>query len=397
MVNSNDGGANVSINGGESWTDQDFPTAQFYNVFTTAHVPYHVCGAQQDNSTACVPSTGSGELYQVGGGESGYIAPDPRRHGRLLRRQLRRAADAHQPAHRRAPRDQRLARQPDGLLGRATSTERFQWTFPIVIAPTDPNTLYVTSQHVWKSTNEGQSWQRISPDLTRHDPATLGPSGGPITLDQTGVETYATIFTLAPSPLDGNVIWAGSDDGLVHVTRDGGKNWTKVTPPDLPAFTRISLIEASPHDAGDGLPRRQPLPARGPRALRLQDRRLRQDVDEDRHAAFRPTTSRARSARTPSARGCCSSAPRPASTSRSTTARRGSRCSSSCRSRRSTASQVKNDDLVIGTHGRSFYVMDNIGVLRQIGRETTNEPVVLFDPSDAIAVGLARRRRSTTS
>ena len=115
---------------------------------------------------------------------------------------------------------------------------------------TDPNTLYVTSQHVWKTTNEGQTWERISPDLTRHDPSTLGPSGGPITLDQTGVETYAVVFTLAPSSVDGRVIWAGSDDGYVHVTRDGGRNWEKVTPPDLPDYTRISLIEASPHDAG---------------------------------------------------------------------------------------------------------------------------------------------------
>jgi photosystem II stability/assembly factor-like uncharacterized protein len=128
--------------------------------------------------------------------------------------------------------------------------ERFQWTYPIVINPTDPDTLYVTSQHVWKSVDEGQSWQRISPDLTRHDPSTLGPSGGPITLDQTGVETYAVVFTLAPSPVDGQVIWAGSDDGYVHVTRDAGKSWQKVTPPDLPDYTRVSLIEASPHAAG---------------------------------------------------------------------------------------------------------------------------------------------------
>src|SRR5258708_13176831 len=138
---------------------------------------------------------------------------------------------------------------PDNPMGHASGdmTERFQWTFPIVIAPTDPKTIYVTSQHVWKSTNEGQSWQKISPDLSRHDPATMGPSGGPITLDQTGVETYAVVFALAPSPVDGRVIWAGSDDGYVHVTRDGGANWQKVTPPDLPDFIRISLIEASPH------------------------------------------------------------------------------------------------------------------------------------------------------
>ena len=172
IINSNDGGANVSVNAGESWTNQNFPTAQFYNVFTTAHVPYHVCGAQQDNSTACVSSTGDGTLYDVGGGESGYIAPDPEdtdvfyagSYGGLLTRINRRTGET-----------RAINVWPDNPMGFSSSdiTERFQWTYPIVIAPTDPNTLYATSQHVWRSTNEGQSWQRISPDLTRHDPSTM--------------------------------------------------------------------------------------------------------------------------------------------------------------------------------------------------------------------------------
>ncbi len=302
MINTNDGGANVSTNTGETWTGQDYPTAQFYNVFTTTHVPYHVCGAQQDNSTACVSSTGQGDLYQVGGGESGYIAPDPLdpdvfyagSYGGLLSRINRRTGESRM-----------VNVWPDNPMGFSSGdiTERFQWTYPIVFAPTDPKTLYVTSQHVWKTTNEGQSWQRISPDLTRHDPSTLGPSGGPITLDQTGVETYAVIFTLAPSAVDGKVIWAGSDDGLVHVTRDGGATWTKVTPPDLPEFTRISLIEASPHDAGHGVSRRQPVSARRSRAVRLQDERLRPDLDEDRQwhsrRRFRPHDSRGHAAQGP--------------------------------------------------------------------------------------------------
>jgi photosystem II stability/assembly factor-like uncharacterized protein len=381
LINSNDGGANVSINAGESWTDQDYPTAQFYNVFTTAHVPYHVCGAQQDNTTACIPSTG-GDLYTAGGGESGYIAPDPENtdvfyagsYGGLLTRINRRTGE------RRA-----INIWPDNPMGFSASdmTERFQWTFPIIIAPTDPNTLFATSQHVWKSTNEGQTWQRISPDLTRHDPSTLGPSGGPITLDQTGVETYATVFTLAPSPLVGNVIWAGSDDGLVHVTRDGGRAWSAVTPPDLPEFTRISLIEASPHDAGTAYlagnryqrSDRAPyvyktnnygkswmkivggLPATDfPRAVR-EDRKRKgllflgtetgMYVSFDDGAVWQPLRN-----------------------GLPVTPVHGI--------------QVKNDDLVIGTHGRSFYVMQNIGVLRQVTRETTNEAVVLFDPADGV-------------
>jgi photosystem II stability/assembly factor-like uncharacterized protein len=382
LINSNDGGANVSINGGESWTDQDYPTAQFYNVFTTAHVPYHVCGAQQDNSTACVPSTGSGELYAVGGGESGYIAPDPEdvdvfyagSYGGLLTRINRRTGE------RRA-----INIWPDNPMGFSSSdmTERFQWTFPIVIAPTDPNTLYATSQHVWKSTNEGQSWQRISPDLTRHDPATLGPSGGPITLDQTGVETYATVFTLAPSAVNGSVIWAGSDDGVVHVTRDAGKSWASVTPPDLPEFTRISLIEASPHEAGTAYlaGNRYQRSDRAPYVYKTSNygKSWTKIVNglpaDDFPHAIREDPKRRGLLFLGTEVGIYVSFDdgavwQPLQNSLPVTPVHGI--------------QVKNDDLVIATHGRSFYVMQNIGVLRQATREMTNEPLVLFDPADGV-------------
>jgi photosystem II stability/assembly factor-like uncharacterized protein len=381
MINSNDGGANVSVNAGETWTDQDFPTAQFYNVFTTAHVPYHVCGAQQDNSTACVPSTGTGEVYEVGGGESGYIAPDPRdkdvfyagSYGGLLTRTNVRTGE------RRS-----INVWPDNPMGFSSGdiTERFQWTYPIVIAPTNPDVLYVTSQHVWKSINEGQSWQRISPDLTRHDPSTLGPSGGPITLDQTGVETYATIFTLAPSAVDGNVLWAGSDDGLVHVTRDGGKNWQNVTPPDLPPFTRISLIEASPHSAGSAYlaGNRYQLGDRAPYVYKTADsgktwtKITKGLTGENIARAIREDKKRTGLLFLGTDTGIYVSfddgaAWQSLQLDLPVTPVHGI--------------EVRNDEVLLGTHGRSFYSLDNIGVLRLISRETTNEPVVLFHPSDA--------------
>ncbi|NIP83714.1 MAG: glycosyl hydrolase, partial [Actinobacteria bacterium] len=196
-----------------------------------------------------MPSEDPDEWYRVAGGESGYIAPDPENpdityggsYGGYLERYDRTTGNS-----------RNINIWPDNPMGWSAEdiAERFQWTFPIVFSHHDPDVLYATSQHVWRTDNEGQSWERISPDLTRADPATTGPSGGPITKDQTGVETYATIFALAPSYHDPNVIWAGSDDGLVHVTRDGGRNWTDVTPPDLPEHTRISLIEASPHTPG---------------------------------------------------------------------------------------------------------------------------------------------------
>src|SRR5262249_198913 len=125
---------------------------------------------------------------------------------------------------------------------------RFQWTYPIIISPHDPNTVYCGGNHVFRSTDEGSSWEAISPDLTFNDPETLGPSGGPITKDNTGAEVYATVFTIAESPKQQGVLWAGSDDGKLHVTQDGGKNWTEVTPPGLPDWSLMSIVEASPHD-----------------------------------------------------------------------------------------------------------------------------------------------------
>jgi hypothetical protein len=278
-------------------------------------------------------------MYPVGGGESGYIAPDPRdvdvfyagSYGGLLTR-----------INRRTGENRAINIWPDNPMGHASGdmSERFQWTYPIVFAPTDPKTLYATSQHVWKSTNEGQTWERISPDLTRHDPSTLADSGGPITLDQTGVETYATVFALAPSPLDGSVIWAGSDDGVVHVTRDGGKNWEKVTPPDLPEFARISLIAASPHDAGTAYlaANRYQRADRAPYVYRTHDygKTWRRSS-----TAFAQTTSRDRSRKTRNARDCCGSAPKPASTSRSTMAVCGNPSVSNSRSRRCTESRSR--------------------------------------------------------
>ena len=382
MIQSNDGGANVSLNAGQTWTDQDFPTAQFYNVVTTMHVPYHVCGAQQDNSTACVPSTGGGELYDVGGGESGYIAPDPEdtdvfyagSYGGLLTRINRRTGER-----------RNINVWPDNPMGHSSSdmTERFQWTFPIVIAPTNPNVLYVTSQHVWRSTNEGQSWEKISGDLTRHDASTMGPSGGPITLDQTGVETYATVFTLAPSPVDGNVIWAGSDDGLVHVTRDGGKSWQKVTPQGLPDFTRISLIDASPHAAGTAYlaGNRYQRGDRAPYVYKTSDygkswtKIVAGIPGDDFPRAIREDKVRKGLLFLGTEQGMFVSF------------NDGARWQSLRTDLPVTPVHgiaVKDNDLVIGTHGRSFYVMDNISVLRQANAAMTTEPLVLFDPADAV-------------
>ena len=264
LVNGNDGGGAISTAGGRGWSPQDFATAQFYHAVTTKHVPFHICGSQQDNSTACVSSAmqggfgggggggggGGNPLYAVGGGEPGYIAPDPKdvdvfyggtNNGGFLTRFNRRTGQLRE-----------VNPYPRMFQGEPSSAvkERWQWTYPIIFSPVDQNVLYTSSQHVWKTTNNGQTWTKISGDLTRHDPKTMGHSGGPITGDMNGPEIYGVVFALGPGKKNVNVIWAGSDDGLIHVTRNGGQMWTKVTPKDMPEFGRVSQIDASSFDDG---------------------------------------------------------------------------------------------------------------------------------------------------
>jgi photosystem II stability/assembly factor-like uncharacterized protein len=261
FITSDDGGATVTINGGQTWTDEDFPTAQLYHVATTKDFPYHVCGAQQDNTTVCVPSEARGgfggslgvgpnafaAIYDAGGGESGYITPSPTdpdilyagSQGALLTRRNRMTGET---------RDIEIYPRFFSGENAASLPDRWQWTFPIVFSNFDASTLYASSQFLYKTTNDGQSWQKVSPDLTRHDPKTLGDSGGPITHDMNGPEIFATIFAIAPSRKEPDTIWTGSDDGLVFVTRDGGRNWTNVTPPGAPELARVSVIDASHHD-----------------------------------------------------------------------------------------------------------------------------------------------------
>jgi photosystem II stability/assembly factor-like uncharacterized protein len=256
MIESNDGGATISTDGGKTWTtEENQPTAQFYRVSTDTHIPYRILGAQQDNSAVRILSRGRGagigprDWEPTAGGESGYIVADPKdpevvyggSYGGLLTRVNHETGDI---------RD--VNPWPDNPMGypAADIKQRFQWNFPIAFSPNDPNTLYAASQVLFKSTDGGQSWTVISPDLTRNDKSRQGSSGGPITKDNTSVEYYGTIFYVAESPVEPGVIWTGSDDGLVQVTRDGGKTWKNVTPKGIPDWIMINEIDASPLDKG---------------------------------------------------------------------------------------------------------------------------------------------------
>src|SRR5438034_1105232 len=257
MIESNDGGANVSYNGGRSWSEQDQPTAQFYRVAVDNDFPYHIYGAQQDNSTVRIASRTTGgsitreDWFDVGGGESGWIAPSPK-DSEIIFAGSYDGLITRYDHHTDQLRD--VNPYPNNPMGSGAVDikYRFQWNFPIVFSPHDANTLYCGANVLFKSTNEGQSWEVISPDLTRNDKSKQGSSGGPITKDNTSIEYYDTIFTVMESPVQAGTIWSGSDDGLVYLTRDGGKNWSNVTPPKeiMPEWIQINSIEASPNDAG---------------------------------------------------------------------------------------------------------------------------------------------------
>ena len=256
MIETNDGGANVSFDGGQSWTPQDNQaTAQFYRVSTDNHFPYRIYGAQQDNSTVRIASRtrgfgiGERDWESTAGGESGHIAPHPKdpeivfggSYGGFLTR-----------INHRSKTRRNVHIWPDNPMGYGAGDlkYRFQWNFPIFFSPHEPHDLYAAAQVLFRSSNQGQSWTQISPDLTRNDKSKMGPSGGPITKDNTSVEYYGTIFAACVSPHEKDVIWCGSDDGLLHITRDGGKNWTNITPKSMPEWAMINSIDPHPFEKG---------------------------------------------------------------------------------------------------------------------------------------------------
>ena len=251
-----DGGAQISYNSGESWTTyHNQPTAQFYRVTTDNHFPFRILGAQQDNTAIRISHRSPGNAITerdwepTAGGESAHLAPDPTNpdivYGGTYKGYMNRLDHSN---------NQRRSTNvwPDNPAGSGAEVMkyRFNWNFPVTFSPNDPSVLYAGSNHLHKSTNGGQSWEVISPDLTRNDPETIRSSGGPITQDNTGAEFYANIFVITESDVEPGVIWTGSDDGLVHVTRDGGETWEEVTPKGSPRLNMMNSIDVHPTKKG---------------------------------------------------------------------------------------------------------------------------------------------------
>jgi photosystem II stability/assembly factor-like uncharacterized protein len=262
MIQGNDGGANVSYNGGASWsTIYNQPTAQFYHIAADNREPYHVLGTQQDNSSIALPNCTEraaiawSDCYIAGTGESGYIVPRPDDPNIVYVGAIGSSpggGNCLQRYDHHAKQIRLITTWPETMSGYGAIDHkyRFAWTYPIALSPHDPNTLYATGNIAFKTTNEGQTWEPISPDLTRADPSTLQPTGGPVNRDAIGAETYATIFSFIESPHEAGVFWAGSDDGVLHISKDGGKNWKNITPSDLPEWTMITCIEPHPSEKG---------------------------------------------------------------------------------------------------------------------------------------------------
>lgn len=388
MIESNDGGANVSTNGGASWTAQsNQPTAQFYHVVTDNRFPYYVYGAQQDNSTVGIASASEHggidrpSWYPVGGGESGYVAPDPRdpeivyagSYGGEITRY-----------DRHTEQEQNITPWPVNPIGWAAVDQkyRFQWTEPIVFSPNDPNALYFAAQVLFKSTDQGKSWQVISPDLTRNDPSKQQSAGGPITKDNTGVEVYSTIFSVVESPLQKDLIWAGSDDGLIHITTDGGKNWADVTPKKMPEWGTVSMIEASPYNAGTAYVavQRHKMDDFTPYAFKTTDfgktwTSITNGIPAGTYVhAIREDRKRQGLLYAGTEKGVYVSFDDGANWQ-----------SLQLNLPVSPAYDLylHDKDLIVATHGRSFWILDDIAPLQQYNPQLANEDVHLYMPSAA--------------
>ncbi|MGA9564333.1 MAG: glycoside hydrolase, partial [Candidatus Korobacteraceae bacterium] len=363
------------------------PTAQFYHVVTDNHWPYRVYGAQQDNSTVAIASQSDDgviarqDWYEVGGGESGYISPDPR-----------------DPEIVYAGSDAAIITRYDHRTNQLTDVSpypldtsgnganalkyRFQWTEPVLVSAYDSNVIYSAAQFVMKTADQGHSWSAISPDLTRNDKSKQKPSGGDITLDITSVEYYDTVFALAESPLQKGMLWAGTDDGLIHLTRDDGKNWENVTPKDMPEWSMVSIIDAGHFDAGTAYAAidRHKLDDFNPVIYKTHD----YGKTWTRINAGIPAGAYVRSVREdPKVKGLLYAG---TETGVYFSIDDGAHWQSLQLNLPTTPIHdlaIKDDDLIAATHGRSFWILDDVSPLRQASANIASDEFHLYRPATA--------------
>src|SRR5947207_3378117 len=386
IANVSDGGASISTDGGKNWTTQNNqPTAQFYHVAVDNAFPYHIYGAQQDNSNVGIASRsdsgviGRENWFEAGGGECGFVVPDPRdwhiiysNSEGLINRYDKNKEEV-----------QDVSPMPidNSGHGAVDLTHRFQWVTPLMLSPHNPDVLYTAAECVFKSTDHGQSWTQISGDLTRNDTSKQQPSGGPLTNDITSVEYYDTVFALAESPVNKGTLWAGTDDGLVHVTTDDGQHWSKVTP-KMPEWSTVSIIDASPHDADTAYVAvdRHKLDDFKPYIFKTTDlgknwSAITNGIPDGAYVhAVRVDPRRKGLLYAGTELGVFVSF------------ENGAHWQSLQLNLPVTPIHdlvVKDDDLVAATHGRSFWVLDNLTPLRQVNTQPASD-VILYQPQTAL-------------
>jgi photosystem II stability/assembly factor-like uncharacterized protein len=385
IIEASDGGASVSFDGGKSWTTQDNqPTAQFYHVAVDNRFPYYVYGAQQDNSSVAVASMDDEgaiverDWYSTEGGESGFQLADPRDADIVYGT----AENLIDRFNKHTMQAQVISAWPIDASGHAAADleHRFNWTSPLAMSPFDPDTLYYGMERLYRTNNDGGSWSAISPDLTRNDKSKQQPSGGPITKDITSVEYYDTIFTIAESPLQRGMIWVGTDDGLVQLTRDGGGGWKNVTPREMPPWSTVSMIEPSRYDANNAYVAvdRHKLDDIKPYIYMTSDAgaswtRIDSGLPEGSFVhAVREDTVRRELLYAATETGVFVSFD-------------GGRHWQSLKLNLPRTPihdlVVKGDDLAIATHGRSFWILDNIAPLREVARASAAKAAYLYTPA----------------
>jgi photosystem II stability/assembly factor-like uncharacterized protein len=390
IIIGDDGGAQVTYNGGKSWsTMYNQPTAEFYRLFVDDQFPYRVYGSQQDNSTISLPSKGLGGLtpYEnwraVGGGESGHVAIDPRNSdvtyagsygGTITRRDYGNRTNRN------------VLLYPQLGIGDAAKNlrYRFQWNAPIRISPWDPGVLYHTSQYVHRSTNGGQSWETISPDLTRNDVGKQDFAGAPITKDNTGVEVYGTIFSFEASPYERGVLWAGTDDGRIHISRDDGATWSEITPSGMPEWGTVNAIELSAHDAGRAFiaVHRYREDDFRPYIFRTNDYGASWDLLSRGNGI--PANHFVRAIREdPERRGLLYAGTEYGLYVSFDDGGRWQPLQLNLPITPITDLQVHEGDLVVATQGRSFWILDDLSPLRQLDEEVAGSDAHLFEPANA--------------
>ena len=402
MIIADDGGAQVSFNAGTTWsTYHNQPTAQFYRVTTDNSFPYRIYVAQQDNSTLRVNhrSSASGitekDWEETAGGESAHLAIDPLdndvvyggSYGGFLTR-----------VNHKNNSVRGINVWPDNPMGYGAEgmKYRFQWNFPIHFSKHNPKKLYTFSNHVHVSENEGQSWKIISPDLTRNDPEKLKSSGGPITQDNTGVEYYCTIFAANESPLKEGLIWIGSDDGLIHLTRDGGNNWENITPPMMPKWLMINSIEPSPFDpavcyvagtlykSGDFKPYLYKTSDYG-KTWSL----ITKGISSEHFTRVLRAD--------PSKKGLLYAGTETGIYISYDDGRSWNPFQLNLPIVPVTDLTIKENSLIVATQGRSLWILDDLTVLHQIDKNTINQPINLFKPKDSYRTqGSSTKKTSLT-